>query len=178
MKPDRLIEDLTLVPLPQWWENPWLLLSLPMVIGLIAYSLRRWWLQRRPPTAAPAVPEGPPPHETFLALLAALRSNRGHWVAHPFAVDVSEILRGYLEARYAFSVRFQTSREFLELAATDPRLNPEHRATLQDFLGRCDLLKFAQGVATESELAALIDTAERFIRECAGLPPGQKEGNP
>jgi hypothetical protein len=114
----------------------------------------------------------------FLARLAALRSNRGQWVAHPFAVDVSEILRGYLEARYAFSVRFQTSREFLELAATDPRLNPDHRAIVRDFLGHCDLLKFARGIATESELAALIDTAERFIRECAGLPPGQKGGNP
>ena len=178
MKPDRLIEDLTLVPLPQWWENPWLLLSLPVVIGLVAYSLGRWWLQRRPPTPAPAVPEGPPPHEAFLARLADLRSKRGHWIAYPFAIEVSEILRGYLEARYAFSVRFQTSREFLELAATDPRLNPEHRATLRDFLGRCDLLKFAQGVATESELAALIDTAERFIRECSGLAPGQREENP
>jgi hypothetical protein len=149
-----------------------------VVIGLVAYSLGRWWLQRLPTTPTPAVPDGPPPHEAFLARLAALRSNRGQWVAHPFAVDVSEILRGYLEARYAFSVRFQTSREFLELAATDPRLNPDHRAIVRDFLGHCDLLKFARGIATESELAALIDTAERFIRECAGLPPGQKGGNP
>ena len=178
MKPDRLIEDLTLVPLPQWWENPWLLLSLPVLIGLIAYSLSRWWLQRRLTSPTPAVPDGPPPHEAFLERLAALRSKRSQWVAYPFAIDVSEILRGYLEARYAFAVRFQTSREFLELAATDPRLDIVHRKTLGDFLGRCDLLKFARGVATESELEALIDTAEQFIRECAGLPPGQKGGKP
>jgi hypothetical protein len=178
MKPDRLIEDLTLVPLPQWWENPWLLFSLPVVIGLIAYNLRRWWLQRKPKTLTVTVPDGPPPHEAFLARLAALRSKRGHWIAYPFAIEVSEILRGYLEARYAFSVRFQTSREFLELAATNPCLNTAHRATLRDFLSRCDLLKFAQGVATEAELAALIDTTEQFISECAGLPPGHKGGNP
>ena len=178
MKPDRLIEDLTLVPLPQWWENPWLLFSLPVVIGLIAYNLRRWWLQRKPTTPKLTVPVGPPPHEAFLARLAALRANRSHWVAYPFAIEVSEILRGYLEARYAFSVRFQTSREFLELAATNPCLNTAHRATLRDFLSRCDLLKFAQGVATEAELAALIDTAEQFISECAGLPPGHRGGKP
>jgi hypothetical protein len=178
MKPDRLIEDLTLVPLPQWWENPWLLFSLPVLVGLIAYKLRRWWLQRQPASLAPTVPDGPPPHEAFLARLAALRSNRGHWIAHPFAIEVSEILRGYLEARYAFSVRFQTSREFLELAATNPCLNTAHRATLRDFLSRCDLLKFAQGVATEAELAALIDTTEQFISECAVLPPGHKGGKP
>ena len=178
MKPDRLIEDLTLVPLPQWWENPWLLFSLPVLVGLIAYNLRRWWLQRKPKTLTTNVPDGPPPHEAFLSRLADLRSKRGHWIAYPFAIEVSEILRGYLEARYAFSVRFQTSREFLELAATHPRLNTAHRATLRDFLSRCDLLKFAQGVATEAELAALLDTAEQFISECAELPLGHKGGNP
>ena len=96
MKPDRLIEDLTLVPLPQWWENPWLLFSLPVLVGLIAYNLRRWWLQRKPKTLTTNVPDGPPPHEAFLARLADLRSKRGHWIAYPFAIEVSEILRGYL----------------------------------------------------------------------------------
>ncbi len=169
MKPDRLIEDLTLVPLPQWWENPWFLLSSPVVIGILAYWLRHGWLKRQPAASTRIVPEGPAPHEAFLQRLAALRADRSRWVAYPFGIEVSDILRGYLEARYAFSVQFQTSREFLESAVHDARFNPIHRATLTGFLGQCDLLKFAQGKATEAELTALIDTAEGFIQECAGL---------
>ena len=170
MKPDRLIEDLTLVPLPQWWENPWLLLSLPVVIGLLAYSVHRWWMRRQPAPAADDAPSsGPPPHEEFLRRLAELRSSRAQWVAYSFGIEVSDILRGYLEARYAFSVRFQTSREFLHSAVTDPRFNPNHRAALTDFLGQCDALKFAQARASEAELATLVDTAERVIRECSSL---------
>lgn len=170
MKPDRLIEDLTLVPLPQWWENPWLLLAIPVVSGVVAYRLRRWWLGRRPPTPVSAAPEGPPAHEAFLAQLAALRARRAQWVAHPFAVEVSDILRGYLEARYAFAVRFQTSREFLESAAKDPRLTVVQRAGLDGFLGGCDRIKFARGTAGEPELSGLLDSAEQFIRGCAKAP--------
>ena len=164
MKPDRLIEDLTLVPLPQWWENPWLLLALPVLFGLAAYGLRAWALRRRSATpTAPADP-GPDPREAFLARLAALRARGPDWEAHPFAVEVSEILRGYLEARYAFPIRFQTSREFLESAAGDARLGSAHRSTLGEFLGGCDRIKFAQGMAASPELVGLLDTAERFIR--------------
>ena len=167
MKPERLIEDLTLVPLPQWWENPWLLLSLPVVIGLVAYFVQRWWFRRRPAVSIPEVPGSPAPHEAFLARLTALRSDRSRWAPYPFAIELSEILRGYLEARYAFPVRFQTSREFLDSAAKDPRLTAVQRAGLGGFLGGCDRLKFAQGDASETELTELIDSAERFIRECA-----------
>ena len=169
MKPDRLIEDLTLVPLPQWWENPWLLLALPLLIGLAAYGLRTWWSRRRPTATVAAAASGPDPREAFLARLAALRARRTEWVAHPFAVEVSDILRGYLEAGYAFPVRFQTSREFLESAAGDARLGPDRRATLGEFLGRCDRIKFARDIAAEHDLVVLIDTAERFIREGSGL---------
>jgi len=167
MKPDRLIEDLTLVPLPQWWENPWLLLSLPVVIGLVAYFVQRWWVRRRPAAAIPQITDIPVPTEAFLARLAALRSDRPRWSAYPFAIEVSDILRSYLEARYAFPVHFQTSREFLESAAKDPRLTAVQRATMDGFLGGCDRLKFARGEASEAELSTLIDSAERFIRECA-----------
>lgn len=177
MKPDRLIEDLTLVPLPQWWENPWLLLAIPVVSGLFAYWLRRWWLGRRQPGPAAVVPSGPPPDEAFLARLSLLRAQRAAWVPHPFAVEVSDILRGYLEARYAFAVRFQTSREFLESAARDPRLPADRQAGLGGFLGGCDRIKFARGEATDVELLGLLDTAEELIRRsAAGGPAADAEG--
>jgi len=176
MKPERLIEDLSLVPLPAWWENPWVLLAVPVASGLAAYLLRRWWLGRRPPAVAVAAPPGPPPHEEFLARLVALRAQQDRWVPHPFAVEVSDILRGYLEARFAFPVRFQTSREFLGAAATDARLSGEQRAALGGFLGGCDRIKFARAEANAAGMLGLIDAAEGFIRQGAGTPSDASGG--
>lgn len=169
MKPERLIEDLTLVPLPAWWENPWVLLAIPVVSGIAAYLLRRWWLGR-PPAPAPGTPTpaGPPPEEAFLARLAELRARRAAWIPHPFAVEVSDILRGYLEARFGFAVRFQTSREFLGTASRDARLSGDQQAVLGDFLGGCDRIKFARAEAGDPALLALLDAADGFVRQCAG----------
>lgn len=180
MKPERLIEDLTLVPLPAWWENPWVLLAIPVVSGIAAYLLRRWWLAR-PPAPAPGTPTpaGPPPEEAFLARLAELRARRAAWIPHPFAVEVSDILRGYLEARFGFAVRFQTSREFLGAAARDARLSGDQQAALGDFLGGCDRIKFARAEAGEPALLALLDAAEGFVRQGTGSQgTGPRGGRP
>jgi hypothetical protein len=95
--------------------------------------------------------------------------------AYELGIEVSTILRGYLEARFAFSAGFQTTREFLGSAAKDPRLHGDHRAMLASFLGLCDAVKFARHPASHVEQDGLLDTAERFIREAAG--PGATPGD-
>ena len=169
MNPPQLIEDLTLVPLPQWWESPWFLLGAPVVAGLLLYALTRWWMSRPRRVPAAVVPAGPPVHDAFLALLADLRRRSDGLAAYPLGIEVSEILRGYLEAQYRFGIRYQTTREFLDSVSADGRFNPVHRATLAGFLGRCDAVKFARGDATAEQRLGLVDTAERFIRDCAGV---------
>ncbi len=115
---------------------------------------------------APAPPPGPPPQSEALRRLAELRERRPRPSAYELAILVSDILREFIAARFTLPIRFQTTREFLDLAAQRPELSREQRDTLSRFLSACDLMKFARQPATESELTALLDTAEHFIRGC------------
>jgi hypothetical protein len=175
MTNQTLIEDLMLVKVPEWWENPWLLAVVPLVIGAILYWVTRWWMRRSVAPLAKPEAEGPPCHEAFLLRLEMLRRRRAELTAYQLAIEVSEILRGYLEARYDFHIQYQTTREFLDSVVADSRFNPGHRAILSGFLGLCDAVKFARRSATGSEQDGLLDEAERFIRECAGLAPAKKQ---
>jgi hypothetical protein len=171
MTNEFLIEDLTLLRLPQWWESPWFLLSAPVAAGILLYLVTRWWMSRRPAPQAVPVPEGPPVHDGFLRRLQELRARRDSLEAYPLGIEVSEILRGYLEARFRFGIRYQTTREFLDSVAADTRLKSGHREVLTGFLGLCDAVKFARHDVARPGREGLLDTAEQFIRDSAGLPP-------
>lgn len=94
--------------------------------------------------------------------------------AYPLAIEVSDLLRAYLEAQYRFGIRYQTTREFLGSVAADSRFNPVHRGTLAGFLGLCDAVKFARQSVEADRKSALVETAERFVAECAGAQaPGK-----
>jgi len=166
MNRTNLVEDLTLLPLPPWWANPWFLAL--AVAGLVVLAWLARWLMRRlqPAPAAPVpVPEPPVDLGEFTRRLAALRQRRPHLSAYQLAIDVSDILRSYLEARHRLRIRYQTSREFLREAATRPELDAGQREALGAFLGFCDGVKFGQEPATEPELERLLETAERVVRE-------------
>ena len=90
------------------------------------------------------------------------------------ALECSDILRRYIEGRFALPIRFQTTREFLGAAQSEPLLGPEPRRELGEFLNFFDRLKFARDTAHSSETLAAIDGAERFIRRCI---PEEKTSN-
>lgn len=171
MNSTNLIEDWALLPPPPWWQNPavW---ALAVLGAAAAWWLHRWWKrrERRPePVPRPAPTASPPLHTAFLARLAALRNRREQISAYELAIEVSEILRGYLEVRFQFHILFQTTREFLEAVADSPSLTPPQRAHLETFLRNCDAVKFAQRPATPEEQVGLLDAAEALIRQSARL---------
>ena len=171
-----LIEDLSLVALPAWWENPWLLFTLPVLVGVLFYLMTRWWHSRRAPIQSRPVTEGPPVHDEFLRRLQALRDRRPSIEAYLLGIEVSEILRGYLEAQFRFDIRYQTTREFLTSVASDSRFTSEKREALAGFLQHCDAVKFANQTPSGAEQDGLLDTAEKVIR--GNSPPTLKtEGN-
>ncbi len=169
MNRTNVIEDLNLLPLPPWWLNPWVIVAALVGLGvLIALGI---WLARRqrPPAPMPApLPIPPVPPDEFLRRLAELRGRQPRVSAYQLAIEVSEILRAYLEARYRFRILYQTSREFLGEVAGRPELGSEQRLTLAGFLTLCDDLKFGQAPASDAEQTGLLDTAERVIRQTAG----------
>lgn len=166
MNRTNIIDDLTLLPVPPWWTNPWLVAAL--LAGVVVFGWALYRLLTRPASASrtPSPPPGPPPRDVALRRLAELRQRQPRPSAYQLAILGSDILREFIEAWFALPIRFQTTREFLDLTAQRPELSREQRDVLAPFLGACDLMKFARQPATESEQTALLNTAEQFIRGC------------
>jgi hypothetical protein len=125
-----------------WW--PWLLAAL---LGAAAWEAwRRWW-KSRPQKDWNLKPEEPklPPEvvaERALDELAASKiwERGGHDV---FYLRLTEILRAYLEARYAEPALAMTSIEVARLVKSkEPDLKTS--AIVRELLQRADLVKFAR----------------------------------
>ncbi len=82
-----------------------------------------------------------------------------------FFVDISAIIRRYLEDRFDVRAPELTTEEFLAVAGTSGVLSHEHQGLLRDFLRQADLVKFAGVQATANEIRLSSDLAIRFLEE-------------
>ena len=83
---------------------------------------------------------------------------------YEFSITVSDILRGYVTEQYQLPVTRQTSVEFLAMLAKSSPFSPEEASLLQDFLERCDLIKFARYDATPDDSRRLLEEAIQFVK--------------
>ncbi len=163
--PSHLIEDLTLVPLPVWWQNPWVWVLGAILLGLVGWGLKRW-LGR--PRVAPVPPYSgaypPMPGEEALRRLGLLKSRLPALLEYELTIEASDVLRAFIEGQHQVPIRYQTSREFLEAAAASSAISAEQRPDLAGFLSFCDLVKFAQRPATRAEMVQAVDRAIHFVQ--------------
>ncbi len=135
--PLDLVEDLSLATpesagLGHLW---WLAVPAVLLIGLgLAYLLRR----RRQRLAAPV-----PPEKTALADLNALQAEIDRLDARTFALQLSRILRVYIEGRFGLHAPRRSTEEFLAQAGSSPLLNDSQQVWIAGFLQHCDQAKFA-----------------------------------
>ncbi len=135
------------------------------VAGGLALALAAaWWLTRaraRPSPGTTLVP----PHTAALRALARLRTAPRASPAEieRFYVEVSAVLRTYLEDRFGLRAPERTTEEFLRELESGDRLARDHRAELERFLSHCDLVKFAAHVPAETEHLATFLIAETFV---------------
>lgn len=164
---EGIIDDFRLVPVPSIWNNPltWIIIAV-LVVALI-YLLRRW-IKSRPIPFKPQAPPtpGPPAHVVALNRLQELRARHSKLTAYQVALECSDILRRYIEARFQSPIRYQTTREFLGAAHVSGELTADSRVELGKFLEFFDVIKFAQETAPPERTAAAIDDAEQFVRKC------------
>ncbi|PYL26446.1 MAG: hypothetical protein DMF37_02155 [Verrucomicrobia bacterium] len=145
--------DYSLIP-------PWLIflgvfVSLT-IIGLIAWLIVRA-LRRRPVLIQT-------PRERALAILEQMQTEIETINPYRFSIRVSDILRRYVTEQFNLPVTRQTSVEFLVgLRKTSP-FSEDEKALLEDFLNRCDLIKFARYEATSSDSQLLLEEAIRFVQ--------------
>jgi Domain of unknown function (DUF4381) len=125
------------------------------VIGLII-----WWFRRKPKPALPPKL----PREIALEELERIASEIDAMNPYLFSIRVSDILRRYVTNQYALPVTRQTSVEFLTALAKSSPFSVNEKSLLEDFLSRCDLIKFARYEATSADSRLLLEEATRFVK--------------
>jgi hypothetical protein len=77
--------------------------------------------------------------------------------------EISDIVRHYLEQRFQLKAPEMTTEEFLLYVRDYGTLVSAHKSLLKDFLGVCDLVKFARYTPHPDEAEAVYGAAKRFI---------------
>ena len=80
-------------------------------------------------------------------------------------VELSDIVRRYIEARFGLRAPERTTEEFLAEAGRSAELSPPHRQLLSAFLERCDRVKFARYSPAAGESEDALAVARRFLEE-------------
>lgn len=152
-----------------WLRILWMMLAVVIIAILAALLIR--YLLRRPKIAPPQ--KIIPPHEIALTALNALRERgyieRGE--AGPFYVELSAIIRIYLEDRFNLRAPEQTTEEFIRASSQSNALSVEHRQLTQDFLEQSDLVKFARFEPSPDDMTRAWDAGAKLVRETVEAPP-------
>jgi len=164
------------IPGQAWFRLLWILL-LVILIALLSAWLIRMWLKKPKASAAVKVI---PPHEIALTALQALLS-RGYIEnkdAQPFYIELSAIVRMYLEDRFDLHASEQTTEEFIRTSSNSAVLSPDHRILTQAFLEQSDLVKFARFEPSSEDMRSAWDAAARLVRETIPSPVKPAGGTP
>ncbi|HXG49515.1 MAG TPA: hypothetical protein VNO52_17970, partial [Methylomirabilota bacterium] len=123
----------------------------------------------------------PPPVPPHVRARRRLEEALAHLAdARQFCFLVSQALRTYLEERFHLRAPERTTEEFLIEMQSSSHLLPDQKASLADFLQRCDLVKFARFEPTEAALRELHESALRLVDETRfePVPSGEAAVSP
>ena len=167
-QPAQLIDDLRLLqaPTPLW---VWVLLSVAL-IGLVVIGMSIWRRLSSKKGAVAGHNVAETAHEDALADLEAARKLISAGNSKPYGIEVSRIVRRYIEVRFGIYAPRRSTEEFLMEAQSSSRLESNHRALLARFLGACDLFKFGRTHAELDELNLMHGAAAGFVRETRIVP--------
>jgi hypothetical protein len=145
-------------PFRGWW---WVAAA----AAAVAAGGAAWLLLRRARTRRAADEVELPPHVKALRALHRLRDASRTTPAQieAFYVEVSQVLRVYLEERFGLHAPERTTEEFLRELEGGEELAKGHRRELERFLSQCDLVKFAAWVPGEAEHQTTWQLAAAFV---------------
>lgn len=131
------------------------------ILGLLFYGFWRWRRNRRVRILLP--------YEIALRRLEGLGTLMRPESAREFSTAVSDIVRGYIEQRFAIGVTRRTTEEFLrDLLETANASLARHQPLLAEFLHQCDFVKFAAMSLNGQDMESLRQSARVFILATAG----------
>ena len=128
-----------------------------LMVGLLTFGIVTY-LRRRP--------AGPPPSPRTMAMreLESLRPQIPTLDPYEFSAKVSDVLRKFIEVQYGLRATHQTTPEFLASLSGSSEFGDKDRELLEQFLERCDLLKFAHVEASSTDSAILHERAVAFVQ--------------
>jgi hypothetical protein len=138
---------------------PWLIFVATFVALTVLGSVIWLIARRRKPAAPPQLPR-----DRALDALGRMQDQINSLNPYQFSIRVSDVLRRYVTEQYSLPVTRQTSVEFLERLRKASPFSEEEKALLEDFLNRCDLIKFARYEATTADSRMLLEEATRFVQ--------------
>tara|TARA_B100000579_G_scaffold287752_1_gene238678 strand:- start:1220 stop:1828 length:609 start_codon:yes stop_codon:yes gene_type:complete len=145
--------------------NDWIIWFLALLLVSIVLFISTWLIRRhlanRTEKSAPIPP--PPPH-----ILAWNKLQNALGMIHDanrFCTEVSLIIRVYLEDRFELHAPDRTTEEFLFELQSSKHLLDSHKELMRNFLGECDMVKFAKAEPPENELRRLYEAAGLLIGE-------------
>lgn len=167
--PEHLHDLKDVVPLgwPLW---PWILLGIALLAAL-AY----WWLRlrKRRPGAIIAAPPPLPPLEAFELGLGDLlaRELPQHGEMKRFYVELSQLLRAYVERKFGIPALEGTRSEVVAALREDPRVSPADVVWLEEWLSAGDLVKFAKGERLVDDALKDAEHARTWVRQTERRTP-------
>ena len=143
---------------------PWSILATIVLVATVAMGLsyvasRYLTYQRRPTPPVPPVGEA---FEALKRLESSHLPSRGEFDS--YYVQLTSIIRRYIERQASIPASTQTTQEFLAAAAQAAQLNAEARQILDDLLTYADQVKFAQRSSTEADCSLAFSYASEFLR--------------
>ena len=162
----NIIDDLRFLE-PWTAPPPWVWVVLAALIVGVVMLIQRRNAARRAAQGAQAAAHA---HEDALAELEKARALMSPENSRPYGIEVSGIVRRYIERRFDIVAPRRSTEEFMVEAAASAKLEPAHRQLLAEFLGSCDFLKFARARAELTELETQHQAAVRFVTETRLVP--------
>lgn len=142
---------------------PYLLIAALLLLVVLVAAALYWFTKKR---KVPAPPDTPPWQQALLDLVEArklLTSEKGLL----YMERVSQILRSYIESRFAIQSTRQTTREFLQgltrVDGNSPLLT--YKTELQECLEKADMAKFAHHLANFDNLEQMEAAVTTFVKK-------------
>lgn len=130
-----------------------------------------WYLRRRGGAATPALPAWDAARQRLRELKHRKLPEAGKYGT--YYVDLSAILRYYIEDRFHLHAPEQTTPEFLAAASASGLLTADQQSALSDFLRQSDRVKFARYRPSVDEMVEDFEVVDRFVTDTT---PGPDEG--
>jgi len=137
----------------------WLLVLLPAALG--AAALAWYWRKRR--RASPEEKSLSPGELAYLELERLLEQGLAERDVKLFYVELTAVVRRYIERTTGILAPEQTTEEFLHEISREETFPPDERGRLKHFLESADLVKFAAHQPRKEDLEESFQRAKVFV---------------